>query len=213
MTFNIPNPVPLSPGVARRFYEAVIFLDRLTDVNFKKNNTREPPDLDTATGKSPKHEFFCFVNKLAQICDSQHGGDTVTAFAVLQPGSIQYRFASNNRDTAALEKVKTYVTDILNTLGQTTNSQLSAAVHQQILAKVVAFNRSRIEVYVSGLVKQFDFCIEACESGETPEGMFLSLHLSYIHGTSSSLTQPYASMWREADLCITDPPHSRQSSQ
>lgn len=171
MAVNISNPAPLSPGVAKRFYEVIIFLYCLTAVNFKKNSTREP-DLETATGKSPKHEFFCFVNKLGQICDNEPGGNTITAFAVLQPGSIEYRFASNNRDTKSLEKTKIYITDILNTLGQTTDSQLGA-VHQQILGKIVAFNRPRIEIYITGLMKEFDFCIEACKSGDTPEGTFL----------------------------------------
>lgn len=194
MAVNIPDPVQLSPSAARRFYEVVIFLYCLTAVNFKNKNTKEP-DLEIATGKSPKHEFFCFVNKLGQICDNQPGGGTITAFAVLQPGSIQYRFASNNRDTPALEIVKTYITDILSTLGQTANDQLDT-VYQQILGKVVAFNRPRIEGYISGLLKQFDFCIKTCEGDDTPGGTFLPLrsygiiftHAVFIHPRGVQLT-------------------------
>lgn len=187
MAVNISNPIPLPPSVARRFYEVVIFLYCLTAVNFKNNGTREP-DLETATGKSPKHEFFCFVNKLAQICDSQPGGDTITAIAVLQPGSIQYRFASNNRDAMSLEMVKRYLTDILNTLGQTANSELDN-IYQDILGKVVAFNMARIEIYIGGLMKHFDFCIATCESGDTPEGTFLTLHLP-IRSVHTPFTHP-----------------------
>lgn len=172
MTVDIPTVVPLSPGLGKRFYEVVIFLYCFIIVNHRNKNTTEP-DLDTATGKSPADEFFCFVNKLGQICDSRPSdhGDTITAFAVLQPGPIQYRFASNNRSNAELETVKSYITDVLGTLGRASDDQLEA-VREEIVSKVVTFNKPRIEHHATELLKELEFCIEVCDGEDTNPGMF-----------------------------------------
>ncbi|KAM7183143.1 hypothetical protein V8F33_013773 [Rhypophila sp. PSN 637] len=165
MAINVSITAPISPSASKRFYEAVIFLYCLIQVNYNNGTTTEP-DLETATGKAPKDEFFCFVNKLAQICDSECGGDTITAFSVLQPGSIQYRFTSNNRSDSELDTVREYVTDILNTLGQAPDEQLDT-IREDILGRVIKFNRPRIEHYIGGLLKEVDFCIQACENVDT----------------------------------------------
>jgi hypothetical protein len=119
--------------------------------------------------------FPCFVNKLAQICDIKHGGDNVTAVAVLQPGSIEYRLTSNNRTSAAFEKVKNFLThDILGALGTISDEALRDSIRvvdlrSTILLKVLTFNRWRINCYVKSLVDNVGFCVDGCDREGTPE--------------------------------------------
>lgn len=172
------DPVPLPPSLRKRFYEPVILLDALRGV-YRRDQTLAEPDLENSTGKSPKQTYFCFLNKLSQICDSQKQefGKTVSAIVILEPGSIEYRLASNKRDSRELDTAKEYLTDILNVLGNVTDEQINdkafvATVSSGILRKVLAFNRARIEVYLNDLVKtnQLAFCIESAATSETADG-------------------------------------------
>ncbi|KAK3689313.1 hypothetical protein B0T22DRAFT_169856 [Podospora appendiculata] len=169
------EPVPLTPSVRHRFYEPVVFLFCIIAANFKNRTTRTP-DLETDDGKSPTDSFRCFVNKLGQICDSERGGDTITAFAVLQPGMIEYRFASNSRDRNALNRVKKYVIKILRMLGDASNEELKtsdlsrhASVFSVVLRTILAFNWPRIELHIAALKQQFGFCADACRLDESEE--------------------------------------------
>lgn len=172
------DPVPLPPSLRKRFYEPVILLDALRGV-YRRDQTPAEPDLENSTGKSPKQTYFCFLNKLSQICDSQKQefGKTVSAIVILEPGSIEYRLASNKRDSRELDTAKEYLTDILNVLGNVTDEKINdkafvATVSSGILRKVLAFNRARIEVYLNDLVKtnQLAFCIESAATSETADG-------------------------------------------
>ncbi|KAH6855991.1 hypothetical protein B0I37DRAFT_66384 [Chaetomium sp. MPI-CAGE-AT-0009] len=170
--------VPLPPSLRKRFYEPVILLDALRAV-YKQDQSLTEPDLEGSTGKSPQQTYFCFLNKLSQICDSQKKefGKTVSAIVVLEPGSIEYRLASNKRDSRELDTVTEYLTDILNVLGHVTDQQLNdrafmATVSSGILHKILAFNRARVEVYLNDLVEngQLNFCIEYSATSETADG-------------------------------------------
>lgn len=173
------DPAPLPPSLRKRFYEPVILLDALRGV-YKRDKSLAEPDLESSTGKSLKQTYFCFLNKLSQICDSQKNqdfGKTVSAIVVLDPGSIEYRFASNRRDSRELGTAKEYLTDILNVLGHVGDEEINdrafmATVSSGILRKVLAFNRARIEVYLEDLVEtdQLDFCIGSATTSETAGG-------------------------------------------
>src|SRR3979411_1979030 len=53
--------------------------------------------------QSPEEMFHTFVNKLAQICDFEPKGKTITAIAViLHNAKITYVLASNHRSTGTL---------------------------------------------------------------------------------------------------------------
>lgn len=173
------DPVPLPPSLGRRFYEPIILLSALKGV-YGQDKSLVEPDLEGSTGKSPKQVYFCFLNKLSQICDSQKKqdlGKTVSAIVALEPGSIEYRLASNRRDSRELAATTEYLTDILNVLGHVTDGQINdkafmATVSSDILRKVLGFNRPRIEVYLNELVEanQLGFCIESATTSETPDG-------------------------------------------
>ncbi|KAK3489903.1 hypothetical protein B0T13DRAFT_81054 [Neurospora crassa] len=181
-TDDLPsNIVPLEPGLSLRFYEAVLLLYSLKEVKFDANSVKEPEaDLESVTGRSSRDSFRCFVNKLGQICDSELRGKSVTAFAVLQPGGIQYRFASNQRTNEELQDVKKYITNILGTLGSTPDDQLNG-VFGAVLERVISFNRPAIQQQIKNLTKQegINHCVKVCEEEDTFESR------EAVHGINS----------------------------
>lgn len=170
------RPAPLPRGLAKRFYGSAILLNTLNRCFPQGGNTASiPSGLEREAGSDGL--FRCFVNKLAQICDSKHGGDTVTAIAILQPGSIEYRLSSNCRNENQFRLVKEHLTDILDSLGNVseealTDTFLMAELHSDILLKVLVFNRRRLKVYIAGFLGNLDFCLASCDSEERPGGAF-----------------------------------------
>jgi hypothetical protein len=119
--------------------------------------------------QSPERAFHCFVNKLGQLCDSERGGNTVTAFVVLQfPDRIQYRFASNQQESEDLIRAQTFTTYVLQTLGRADGDELQGMT-SHILRKSLSFTKPRVEVYVKALKKQAASCISACAREDTDE--------------------------------------------
>ncbi|KAK3307226.1 uncharacterized protein B0T15DRAFT_167947 [Chaetomium strumarium] len=177
--------VELPPSTRKRFFEPVVLLDSLRSVYVKDNRTSEP-DLESDTGKSPKQTYYCFLNKLSQICDSepkQPLGKTVSAVVILDSGTIEYRLASNQRDRRELDTVREYLTDIIDVFGRASDEEMNdrsftAHLLSDVLRKVLAFNRFRIEDYIDALcdVKpnrerdNLTFCIESAASDEAVEG-------------------------------------------
>lgn len=165
---------PPPKNLCRRFYEPLAFLVCLMKIMTTDHRTKVPGP-ESLGDMGPKEAFHCFVNKLAQVCDNQHGGSTVTAFSVLQPGCVEYRFASNMRNAPALDEVGRYATDLLETLGNVPDGELRdaarrSALHAELLGKVLAFNRPRIRVYLGALLESFDDCIAMCNTGGADDG-------------------------------------------
>lgn len=176
-----PDDLPLAPSRRKRLYEPVILLDALVSIYHGEKKVTEP-DLESTMGKSPRQIFFCFVNKLSQICDSEPKqilGKSVTAFAVLDPGTIEYRFASNQRNEYELNTVRDYLTGILDLLSAVNDEQLKeerlmADTFSNILRRILAFNRARIEMYMEELNSRLAFCITS--AADEKGGMIVSAH-------------------------------------
>jgi hypothetical protein len=174
---DISDELQLSPSLRKRFYEPVVLLDALRSVYLKDNIVAEP-DLEGGSGKSPRQTYFCFLNKLSQICDSQPKqplGKTVSAVVVLDSGTIEYRVASNQRDSRELDTVRGYLTTILDVLGRVTDDEVNdrafmGPIFSGILKKVLAFNRPRVEGYMQVLSDRLDFCINSSSADGTGEG-------------------------------------------
>ncbi len=157
------RPIPLAPSLRRRLYEPLILLDALKTI-YHKNGTTTTPDLESGTGRSSKETYFCFVNKLSQICDSrgkEELGKTVSAVAVLDSGTIEYRLASNLREDREMEEVAEYLLSILDILKGVEEKQLRDKkfmdpIFSDILRRVLAFNRPRVADYVESLYRQRD---------------------------------------------------------
>lgn len=157
-TRTMSDIIPLSPSLRHRFYEPLILLDALKSIYRTQGGTSEP-DLEAGKGKSPKETYFCFVNKLSQICDSQGKqplGKTVSAIAVLDSGTIEYRLASNLRENWELDVATEYLESILDILGRVGDDQVRdagfmAPIFSDILRRVLVFNRPRVEAYMEAL--------------------------------------------------------------
>ncbi|KAK0666630.1 hypothetical protein QBC41DRAFT_148077 [Cercophora samala] len=168
--------LPLENSQAKRLYEPLLLLCCLYRIFSEKKDGVKLPDLDSPDGRTSQGTFACFVNKLSQVCDSQRGGDTVTAFAVLQTGSIEYRFTSNQRTPDEFELTKRYVETILTTLGEAQDNVIRDArdkaedceIFSTLIREVLQFNRPRIMEYhiEHQFAKHLDFCIEACRGSD-----------------------------------------------
>lgn len=166
-------------GLMKRLYGSMILLDLLNQNLAETQSTR--PDSERVTERDPKDIFRGFVNKIAHICDVKHGGDNVTAAAILQSkGAIEYRLASNSRTNTKFAEVKKFLKeDILGALGSLSNEALNNEIRVRelcsvMLLKIVAFNRGRINVYIKSLSANVGFCIRRCREEETGDGEFPS---------------------------------------
>ncbi|KAK5661878.1 hypothetical protein OQA88_9986 [Cercophora sp. LCS_1] len=163
MALSPLGTVELTASLRKRLYEPVVLLSCLTTAYIEAGRT----EIAEPESTSRQESYFVFVNKLAQICDSKRGGDTVTAFAVLQPNSVEYRFASNGRKASELKKVKAYITDILTVLDRAPQRDIALAatkhkgsLFSDVLVKIIVFNRRRLECYIRALQADVSKCIQ-----------------------------------------------------
>lgn len=167
------NEVPLGASLSRRFYLPLILLVALGRV-FRKEKALRLPELETA----PPDLFKKFVNKLGHICDSAKGGDRVTAFAVMQLGSVRYYFTSNLRDEEDYQRTAYYITDVLNTLSEAYDGQLGNAdgggrpssFFLRLLRQIIRFNQSRIKGYVCRMRDNLGSCIQVARVDQSNDG-------------------------------------------
>jgi hypothetical protein len=170
--------IPVAPSLRKRFYEPVILLDALKEV-YRIDNKISEPDLESGGGKSPQQTYFCFLNKLSQICDNQSQqplGKTVSAIVILDSGTIEYRLASNQRDAHELDTTTEYLSSILYVLGGVTDDEVGnkafmAPIFSGILQRVLEFNRPRVERYMEALIinDRLAFCINSSDAQGTSE--------------------------------------------
>ncbi|KAK7409368.1 hypothetical protein QQX98_008430 [Neonectria punicea] len=97
-------------------------------------------------------DYEKFLCKLAQVCDIQKGGDTVTALTVLAgPQGPNYRFTSNNRKPGEFERLN------------------PKPLKKYVLGRILEFNFPRLKLYLMSLASALQDCIEDCERwGRTP---------------------------------------------
>ncbi|KAK3379654.1 hypothetical protein B0T24DRAFT_569852 [Lasiosphaeria ovina] len=166
---NLPpsDIIPIPAGLRKRFYEPVVILCCVP--RYCIRNSVETATYEVDTPKSLEHTYRCFVDKLSQICDSERGGETVTSFGVLKldKDKVQYWFASNQRNTAELGVVEDYITDIFQTLSNSSRSDVKLAIanprrslYSDILTRIIRFNRGRMELYVERLCKELEICLD-----------------------------------------------------
>lgn len=168
--------VPIPASLTKRLYGPIILQNTLNGTYDAMPGVVSTLNPDPSTDNDSQEFFPCFVNKLAQICDCKHGGDSVTAVAILQPGTIEYRLTSNMRTAEEYEDVKRYLTeDVLNVLQSIPEDGLDSTdivqqTSERILVRVLAFNRWRIRAYVKLLIENVGFCITSCTNDNTVEG-------------------------------------------
>ncbi|KAK1977109.1 hypothetical protein LZ30DRAFT_753056 [Colletotrichum cereale] len=118
---------------------------------------RKINNVTYSSGNSPGHRvlspFQIFLCKLAQICDTEKGGDTITALVALKaangPG---YLFASNNRKAADLDSTRKFLGDLLDFVGRNPEDLAEKALKKMVLWRILEFNFPRVNYYLKRIV-------------------------------------------------------------
>jgi len=150
------DPIPVPPKFLRRFTEAVVFEKALrkaceSDPEYLGNASAEPfvdPSDDA------EKAFKSYVNKLAHVCDTKRGGETVTGVAILQDvDRVVYVVASNERSHSALEKLARFIHSLFE-LVRGVDPPFTQVFHH-----VLGNNLPRIKCYLNNIAKKIDFCV------------------------------------------------------
>lgn len=110
--------------------------------------------------------------KITQILDSEKGGNCATALVVLQ-GSLgpEYVFSSNFRNESELQRVKSFLSDLLEYVGEQPADFNPKAVQRQVFVRILEFNFLRLEVYLDGLTTALESCIHQCERSSESDSL------------------------------------------
>lgn len=108
-----------------------------------------------------------FLCKLAQICDSKRGGDTITAVACLKGpgGNPEYILSSNARQDSDLNSCVGYLRGLLNYVIENPDGLKPRALRKQILWRILEFNVGRVGLYIKVLFGTMEHCIDSCYEG------------------------------------------------
>lgn len=103
-------------GLMKWLYGSIILRDLLN--KYLEESQSATPESGPVTERDPADFIRCFLDKIAHICDTKHGGNDITAAAILQSeGQIKYRLASNGHFNSKSATAKTFLIDaILNLL-------------------------------------------------------------------------------------------------
>lgn len=110
-----------------------------------------------------------FVYKLAYVCAYDEGRDTVSAVAVVEDlhadRSILYLFAGNLLGEAQGLRVKQHMEELLREVANAGPSP-TALARLGVLAKILLFNRCRIQAYLKALASNATKLLKKEEEGE-----------------------------------------------
>lgn len=105
--------------------------------------------------------FQLFLCKLAQICDTMKGGDTITALVAQKAANgPAYLFASNNRKDMELEHTKNFLSDLLGFIGKNPNRLADKPLRKQVLWRILEFNFPRVDYYLKRILTSIGECID-----------------------------------------------------
>ncbi|RKK31987.1 hypothetical protein BFJ66_g15586 [Fusarium oxysporum f. sp. cepae] len=114
--------------------------------------------------------FRVLVNKLAQVCDNERGGDSVTAMTILEgTNGPEFVFAANRKDEEETRATARFVTNLLQLAGQNLQNLSSNALEKRVLRMILAFNMSRITEYKDKLDKALGLCLEDHERRQSED--------------------------------------------
>jgi hypothetical protein len=161
-----PTPAPRIPVLLKEekllcLVSLCILLVAINEACKAKNHvTYSSGHTDHDSRLTDYQNFLC---KLAQICDIQKGGDTVTALVALRGSQgPSYLFASNNRKEMELERAKKFLFDLLDTVGRNADNLNEKPLRKQVLWRILEFNFPRFSLYLKNLTSALADCIEDC---------------------------------------------------
>jgi hypothetical protein len=114
--------------------------------------------------------FQTLVNKLAQICDFEPKGDTISALAVIQQdGRLCYVLASNRRGTGAMKNARLglqAVLDILKDSVEKKTNDSDEVMGKRLMREILFWNNVRVRSYLTSLGEGLKKCIEKCDTSD-----------------------------------------------
>lgn len=153
-------PTTIKSGLRRRFYASVIFLAAVSGA-CAQNRRRVDRALTTSHDPgSAEATFRDFVDCLSEFCDVKLGGDSVTAFTVLDlQDRYQYRFACNNINKSRRGRIAVAVTDLLETLRDILATGIDDESDFIVFQKILIHCRTRVHNYL----RYFKEACRACK--------------------------------------------------
>ncbi|KAK1711783.1 hypothetical protein BDP67DRAFT_405446 [Colletotrichum lupini] len=174
-----PEVQPAGVDQCQLFYEPIV-LEQALQVACRAGQDvfNGTPKVENDSLASQVQVFRSFVEKLAQACDNERGGQTVTSFTVLEgEDGPEYVFGSNHRDADELSETQQFAEDLLTLVGKNPTGLKPKPLAKQVLWKILLFNLPRLDIYLNNVGKYLDACIDDCERRGAPEGkrpVFLS---------------------------------------
>lgn len=133
----------------RRFYEPLVLLSVLDPTRGAQR-----PDLITDRGLDEKSKLWRnYVDQLSFVCDSDKGGDTVTAVAAQQTTEAPiFCLASNSNSRKRARGHLIWIFARLERL-HTASSKYTAQLQDEINARCIEFSSERIKIYSTWLLQ------------------------------------------------------------
>ncbi|KAH8647344.1 hypothetical protein BX600DRAFT_518608 [Xylariales sp. PMI_506] len=162
-----PQSVSRDAGHLRLLYGPIVFVKALNTLFRKCEDSFGEVDSLKESNITEEQSFQCFVNKLAQVCDSSRGGVTVTAVAILRStdGPV-YVLGSNRRDPQQLEQIKQSFVDLLNLIASKADNISEKALRKQVLWHILESVIDRVQLYLNNIIINLDKCIDECTTNE-----------------------------------------------
>ncbi len=154
----------------RTFFPPLVLLDCLNKV-CPGGPPQKTSDAPPNPNQSLEEMFHTFVNKLAQICDFEPKGNTVSAIAVIwREGRICYVLASNRRTTVPMKNARTGLTaflDILKSNLEAETSESDEVIEGRLMREVLRWNSVRVRSYLTSLSKALQACQKRCDDSHS----------------------------------------------
>ncbi|KAK1480518.1 hypothetical protein CTAM01_14358 [Colletotrichum tamarilloi] len=166
-----PEVQPAGVDQCQLFYEPIV-LEQALQVACRAGQDvfNGTPKVENDSLASQVQVFRSFVEKLAQVCDNERGGQTVTSFTVLEgEDGPEYVFGSNHRDADELSETQQFAEDLLTLVGKNPTGLKPKPLAKQVLWKILLFNLPRLDIYLNNVGKYLDACIDDCERRGAPE--------------------------------------------
>lgn len=161
----------LTPDQLEVLYEPIILESVLQEAGPTPTYAHESQSTGTYEAEMPDLKAFQFyVNKVAQVCDNERGGNTISALAILR-GSVgpNYVFGFNFKDTGGLETTRNFVQALLDLVGKNPDNLQTAALGKRVLWFILSFNLPRLKEYLQLLSQAVQECLESCKRFEEDE--------------------------------------------
>lgn len=117
-------------------------------------------------------DFQRFLCKLAQICDTQKGGKTITGLVCLRsPQGAEYLISSNQRKDTELQQTTEYLSGLLNYIATNPEDLKPKPLQKQVLWRILERNFDRLVIYLRELSGALESCIADFSHGRGATGM------------------------------------------